>query len=139
MTAASAVLLFSLLLAADDPETSAREAVASFAAGLAQDNAEQALAAVSKKMPGYGEFADTVRALVRQNQVTSSVSPQSNTGDAAKRELQLDWYVEIKSKNADLALVRRRETVRCTVERTGKNKWQITAMEPLRLFALPVF
>lgn len=139
MMSAAVLLLALSMTAVDDPETSAREAVASFAAGLAQDNAEQALAAVSKKMAGYGEFADTVRALVRQNQVTSSVSPQSNTGDAAKRELQLDWYVEIKSKNADLALVRRRETVRCTVERTGKNKWQITALEPLRLFALPVF
>lgn len=135
------VPLFCLLLvaAADDPETSARETVAAFAAGLAQDNPEQALAVVSKKMPEYGAFADTVRALVRQNLVTSSVSPQSNTGDASKRELQLDWYVEIKSRNADFALVRRRETVRCTVERTGKNKWQITAMGPLELFALPVF
>ncbi|MBS1833308.1 MAG: hypothetical protein JST65_11365 [Acidobacteria bacterium] len=135
----TAALFLALFLAVDDPEASARETVASFAAGLAQDNAEQALAAVSKTMPDYGAFADTVRALVRQNQVTSSVAPQSNTGDASKRELQLDWYVEIKSKNADLALIRRRETVRCTVERTGKNKWQITSLEPRRLFAPPVF
>ncbi|BDC49669.1 hypothetical protein F183_A19850 [Bryobacterales bacterium F-183] len=137
----TAVLVLSVMLAAAaaDPETAAREAVADFAAGLAQDNAEQALRAVSKKMDGYGEFADQIRALVRQNLVTSSVSPQSNTGDDSKRELELDWYVEIKSRNEDLAMVRRRETVRCTVERTGKNKWQITAIAPLRLFALPVF
>lgn len=138
--AALAVLLTGTLAAADDPAYGAREAVAGFASGLSNDNPELALSYVSKSFgdPGYDAFARNLRALLEQNEVTSSITPVTNEGNELKRVLELDWYLEIRSKSGELALVRRRETVRCTVERASpKRKWLVTGFDPVRLLDLP--
>lgn len=136
--AAALLFVYATALAADDPAAGAREAVAGFAGGISNDNPELALSYVSKKLPSYGSFARNLRALLQQNEVTSSAGPVSNEGDDLKRVLELDWYLEIRSKSGELALVRRRETVRCTVERVSpKKKWMVTEFEPARLLEVP--
>ncbi len=137
---AAALLLVPHLFgaASSDPVGEARETVAGFAGGLSNDNPELALSYVSKRMPGYGAFANNLRALLQQNEVTTSAKPLSNDGDDLKRVLELDWYIEIRSKSGELSLVRRRETVRCTVERASlKKRWFVTGIDPVRLFELP--
>jgi len=126
--------------AAPDPQTEARETVAAFAGGLSNDNSELALSYVDKaKFPGYDAFARNLRALLQQFEVTSSIAPVGSDGDDAKQVVQLDWYVEIRAKSGELELVRRRETVRCTVERVSaaSKKWRITNLDPSRLLELP--
>jgi hypothetical protein len=141
MTIPSLLLLASAFVCAaapaGDPQAETREVLAAFAGALANDNVPDALTNVSKSMPDYEVFARNLRALLQQNDVTSSISPVSNEGDDQKRVLQLDWYLEIRSKSGELGLVRRRENVRCTVERSPKKKWMLTAIEPSRLFEPP--
>jgi hypothetical protein len=114
--------------------------VAGFAGGLSNNNPELALSYVDKKtFATFPAFARNLRALLEQNEVTSSISPLSNDGDDKKRVLELDWYVEIRSKSSELGIVRRRETVRCTVERaTQSKKWLVTNIDPSRLLDLPL-
>jgi hypothetical protein len=142
MTIPSLVLLAASFTAAappppGDPLAETREVLAAFAGALANDNVQDALTNVSKSLHDYDIFARNLRALLQQNDVTSSISPVSNEGDDQKRVLQLDWYLEIRSKSGELGLVRRRENVRCTVERSPKKKWMLTAIEPSRLFEPP--
>ena len=127
------IALFLLLLSADPPEIAARETVAVLAGALAEENAEKFLSRLSPEL--RRTMDRDIRALLLQNEITSSISPNSNDGDDNKRVLELDWYIEIRSKSGELALERRRQTIRCTVEKNAKKKWLVTAIEPLTLFA----
>jgi exonuclease III len=143
MKRAAAVLMFAAgmaVAAAPDPQAEARETVAAFAGGLSNDNPELALSYVDKtRFPGYEAFARNLRALLQQFEVTSSIAPVGSEGTEEKQVVQLDWYVEIRAKSGELELVRRRETVRCTVERVSaaSKKWRITNLDPSRLLELP--
>ena len=128
-----AVMAASLCLADAAKET--LDGVAVLAAGLSEGNASAFLAGISKSAPGYDSLAAQVRALVEQNEVSSSVSELSNDGDDNKRVLALDWYLEVKPKSGGLGMVRRRETIRCAFERVSKKKWIVTSIEPTKFFS----
>jgi hypothetical protein len=129
-----ALLLFTLL-AKDPPDIAARETVAVLAGAMAENNAEKFLAQLSPEL--QLRLSKDIRALLLQHDITSSISPSSNEGDDRKRVLELDWYLEIRAQSGELALVRRRENIRCTVELNAKKKWRITAIEPASFFAPP--
>lgn len=127
--------LFIAILCMDPPDVAARETVAVLAGALAETNAEKFLAQLSPELKA--QIGDSIRALLLQNEVTSSIAPFANDGDASKRVLQLDWYLEIRSKSNELALERRRQNVTCTVEMNAKKKWRVTAIDPVSLFDPP--
>ncbi len=128
------ILLF-LMLVADPPDVGARETVAVLAGAMAENNAEKFLAYVSPELKAAME-AD-LRALLLRHEITSSISPLSNEGDDKKRSLELDWYVEIRARGNEMAIERRRQNVRCVVERNAKKRWVVTAVTPTDFFSPP--
>lgn len=107
---------------------------ASVAAGLSEDSAPTALKAFDKQMPGYDNLSASVKALLGQAEVTSSLDVLRDEGDDQHRTVELDWYMELKSKQPNGPLERRRKTVRCKVDRQGKN-WRIVSFDPPDVFA----
>lgn len=84
-------------------------------------------------MPGYARFRELVSALLGQAEVGCSIEILQDGGDDRRRELALDWMLEVSLKQNSAAVERRRATVKCSVERRGKN-WKITALEPIDFF-----
>ncbi len=109
---------------------------ASMAAALTAANVPQFMDAFDKKMPEYGKLENDITALVNQAEVSSSIEPLKDDGDDSKRTVALDWYLEVRSRQQDGPLVRRRETIHCELSKQGK-KWKIVALKPLEFFAAP--
>jgi hypothetical protein len=128
-------LLMALTLTADAPDVAARESVAVLAGALSEENAEKFLAYLGPELRAAIE--QDIRALLLRHEVTSSISPSSNEGDDKKRVLELDWYVEIRSKGSELPLERRRQNIRCVVEKNAKKRWVVTSLEPAGFFTPP--
>ena len=130
------MLIFAALALGDDAGQEVFDLLGSVATALSAGDVPSFLAAFDRNMPRYQELAANVAALVRQADVTSSIEPQRNTGDDRERIVELDWLLEIRPKQETGPLVRRRETVRCRLEKQ-KKKWRIVAFEPVALFAPP--
>jgi hypothetical protein len=131
-------LLFMLATtaAADSPEVAARETVAILAGAMSENNAEKFLAYVGPEVKSALEPG--LRALLLRYEITSSISPLSNEGDDRKRTLELDWYVEIRARENEMSIERRRQTIRCVVEKGGKKKrWLVTSVDSEDFFAPP--
>jgi hypothetical protein len=110
--------------------------LAALAAALSEGNGLAFLDRVDHAMPDYHKLERNILALTEQNEVTASVDVIKQDGDDHTQTLELDWFLEIRSREQSGPLDRRRETVKCRVERQ-KKKWKIVALEPLTLFALP--
>lgn len=109
---------------------------ASMAAALAEPNVPEFLAAFDPSTPGLGELKTEVNALVEDAEVSSSVEIISDSGDDRNHSVELDWFLEIKSEAVGANLERRRQLVRCKLERHGEH-WKIVALEPIQFFAPP--
>ena len=103
---------------------------------MSENNAEKFLAYVSPELKT--KLEGNIRALLLRHEITSSISPLSNEGDDQKRTLELDWYVEIRARGTEMAIERRRQTIRCVVEKNAKKKrWLVTEVTPAEFFASP--
>ena len=60
----------------------------------------------------------------------------SDQGDDVRRQLELDWFLQIRSKLATGPLERRRDKVTCRLERK-KKRWKVVSLEPVKFFAPP--
>jgi hypothetical protein len=106
------------------------------ATDLSQGEATAFLSHFDRNMPGYARFRQLIRALTDQTEVGSSIEIASDSGDDHRRELELDWILEITSKGVGAFTERRQGKVRCTFEHRGKN-WVVTALDPIDFFAPP--
>ena len=107
---------------------------ASMAAGLSDSNVPEFMKACDKDMPGYGELKGGITALMNQAEIASSVEPIKDEGDDTKRTVDLDWYLQVRSRMPDGPIVNRREVVHCDLRKEGKH-WKIVSLQPLELFA----
>ena len=133
--AAIALSLWLLFAFADE-----RAAVADFlgdAAGdLSNGNAQGFLRRFDRDMPGYAKLETEVYALLKLVGVSSSAQVLEMKSTEAGVELQVDWFVELKSHGQDMASERRRELLQVKLKRVGKG-WKIHLLEPLTIFAAP--
>ena len=106
------------------------------AASLSEDNAAAFLKYCDPKMPDYQLLQTSITDLLARATVLSSIEVLSDTGDDSKRKLELDWFVQLRLKTTSGTIQRRRQRIRCTIEKQPKkkNKWLIVALEPLDLF-----
>ena len=130
--AALVVIALSCLYA--DPQSEVHDLFASMAAALVEVNVPQFMDAFDKKMADYELLKAQIEALTNQAEVSSSIEPIKNEGDANKRSVDLDWYLEVRSLLQDGPIVHRREVVHCELEKQGKN-WKIVSLKPLDFFA----
>jgi hypothetical protein len=103
------------------------------ASALSDGNAAGFLTAFDSSMPGFAEFRANITALVRQAEVQSSIDFLEDTGDDRARTVELDWRLAITDRQRGVSSIRRRERVKCRVEKSGK-RWRIVALQPQSLF-----
>jgi hypothetical protein len=141
------LLLWAAAVSAADPGRDAWELLSSAASALSEsdsrsahfqsyDNSASFLSNFDHKTPGYEQIAQDVAALLREAQVASSIDLVSNEGDAACRELVVDWTLEItpQREGPATASTRRKQRVKIRVEKRKKG-WAITAFEPRDFFS----
>lgn len=109
----------------------------SVAAALSEGNRARFLGFIDPAMENYARLAVNVAGLINQNDVASSIEFLRDEGDSKGRELELDWSLEIRTKENTGIFVRRRETVRCRVEKRKRDRWMIVALTPIEFFAPP--
>lgn len=95
--------------------------------GLGRPDAAPFLDKFDPNMPQYAALRDEIETLVTRAEVGSSVEILTDEGSDRKRDLQLDWILEIQDQRP------RRQVIRCTIERE-KKEWKITALNPVEFF-----
>ncbi|MGA2185046.1 MAG: hypothetical protein ABSH47_18665 [Bryobacteraceae bacterium] len=128
-----AIALLFALGARADTHADVVDLLASMTAALSDNNAPGFLAAVDKAMTGYDRLHEAIPALLEQGDIVSSVQPLRDDGDETKRSLELDWYLEIRNPDETARVIRRREVIRCRVEKRSGH-WRVTSLEPLSFF-----
>jgi hypothetical protein len=88
---------------------------------------QQFLDHFDRDMPGYADFRNNIESLVARAEVGTAIEVVTDSGDAQRRELQLDWTLEIQDQRP------RRQVVKCTIEKR-RNGWKFTALEPVDFF-----
>ena len=129
------LLLFAALALADTGQELI-DVFGAMASALSEGNPAVFLRAVDPSMPGYPRFADAVRALAAQNDLSSSIEIGKQEGDSRVQTVELDWLLEIRGKDQSHLFVRRQTTVKCRLERRG-GKWRVVSLEPASFFAPP--
>ena len=121
------------LAAKADTHADVVDLFAQMAAALSDDNAAQFMKAFDRNMAGYGEMETQITALIADSEVASSVELLKDDGDDRKRDVELDWYLELRSRVRGGPFVQRRAVIHCQVEKQGKH-WKITSMTPSGFF-----
>lgn len=111
---------------------------ASMAAALSDDNAAGFMAAFDREMPDYDKLKTQIAAMLEEAVVGSDIEPIKDEGDDSRRSVDLDWYLEIRSRVPDGPLVRRRQVVHCDL-RKEKKHWKVISIAPLAFFAAAKF
>ena len=105
------------------------------ASALSEGNGLAFLDHVDHAMPDYGKLEKYILALAAQNEVMSSIDVLKEEGDGQTRTAELDWFLQIRSREQNGPLERRRQIVKCRLER--QKKWKVMAIEPVSFFAPP--
>jgi hypothetical protein len=108
--------------------------LAALASALSESNGLAFLDRIDRTMPDYHQLESNILALTEQNEVSASVDILKQEGDDHSQSLEVDWFLQIRSREQSGPLERRRETVKCRVERQRK-KWKIVCLQPITLFA----
>jgi hypothetical protein len=106
----------------------------SMAQALSAGSPSEFLAPFQRSMPGYRQLESQVFALLNQAEVASSVELVQDQGDDQRHQVELDWILEIRSNLPDGPSERRRQLLKVTLTRRGKN-WRIVSLDPLDFFA----
>ena len=106
------------------------------ASALSEGNGLAFLDRVDHSMPDYEKLERSILALVTQNELVAAVDVIEDEGDDQTRAVQLDWLLQIRSREETGTLVRRREIVKCRLQRV-KKKWKLASLDPIAFFAPP--
>ena len=121
-------------LALADPHSDIVNLLGNMAANLANDNPAGFMAGFDKTMPDYDKLRASIDALVAEAQITSEIEPVKDEGDDARRSVDLDWTMQIRSRVMAGPLVQREQIVRAEFVKEKKH-WRIVAVRPLEFFA----
>ena len=112
------------------------ELITTVASALGEGNAARCLAAFDPAMPGFDALRRDIRALVQGSDVQAAIELVERQEDPAGDSLELDWLMSITLRDGAARATRRREKVKCRVEKRGR-QWRIVSFEPLGLFTPP--
>jgi hypothetical protein len=110
--------------------------ITDLASALSEGNGLAFLDHIDHAMPHYQKLEQNILALTAQNEISAAIDILNQEGDDHSQTLELDWFLQIRSREDSGPLERRRETVKCRAERK-KKKWKIASIEPIALFAPP--
>ncbi len=106
---------------------------AQMAAALSDDNAAQFMKLFDRNMANHGQLETQITALLANAEVASSVELMKDEGDERKREVEVDWYLELRSRLRAGPLVQRRSVIQCQLEKQGKH-WRVRSLQPVEFF-----
>jgi hypothetical protein len=134
MTRRTALLLFCAAPSvAADSAADAWEVITTLAGALGRGDAGEFLSMCDSTTPAYAALRVNVPALLAQAEVESGIDPVENSGDDRARQVVVDWQLQLVARTALERITRRRETVKCSMEKRGR-KWKIVGIEPLGFF-----
>ena len=99
---------------------------APLASALSNGDGEAFMKPIDRQMPGYAQLRDNIMALLARFDVTSSIELNSANGD----KVELDWYLELHSKQAAGPNERRSQIITARVVQK-----RIVSIEPVGFFA----
>ena len=132
--------MFLLALAAPLVASTQEEVLALFtamASALSEGNALAFLDHIDHSMPDYDKLERNILALTQQNEVAGAIDVIKDEGDDRTRAVEVDWLLQIRSRAETGPLVRRRELVKCRLNRV-KKKWKVASLDPISLFTPPI-
>ena len=132
-----AIALFAASAQAGDHED-VLDLFGSMTSALSQANAPLFLKGIDKSSPDYEKLAAYIPALVAQGDAASSLEFLKDEGNSQKRSVEIDWFLELRNVNPAGPLVRRREIIKCRLEKQ-KKKWRVVALSPVDFFAPPKY
>ncbi len=106
------------------------------AAALSEGNGLAFLDHVDHSMPDYEKLQKNILALAELNEVMSSIDVLKQEGDDREQTAELDWFLQIRSREQGGPLERRRQIVKCRLQRV-KKKWKVMSIDPVGFFAPP--
>lgn len=106
------------------------------ASALSEGNGMAFLDHVDHSMPDYEKLERSILALAAQNELVAAIDVLEDEGDEQTRAVQVDWLLQIRSREETGTLVRRREIVKCRLARV-KKKWKVASLDPVSFFAPP--
>ncbi len=116
------------------PDGSVFKRIAELATNLNEKDQTDAMGAFDKGMKQYAEIDDDIDALMTQNDVLCAIDIVGDRQTGAVHTLDLDWYLDLKSRTDGGPSAQRRERVKVTM-RQIKGKWKIDGMEPLSILS----
>jgi hypothetical protein len=87
-------------------------------------------------MPAYPPLRANVSALVAAVDVESGIDPVGNSGDDRRREVEVDWQLQLVGRSGIATVTRRRQNVKLRLEKRGRG-WKVVGLEPVAFFAPP--
>lgn len=126
---ACAILLASSALAAEETTL---QALAKLAEGLSQNDSGQALSVFDSHTKEYGAIEANIGALTAQSEIVCAIDIVTEKEEGPVRILDVDWYMQLKTRSDGGPTERRRERVslRMTMVR---GHWKITSFSPLKI------
>jgi hypothetical protein len=103
---------------------------------LSEGNGSAFLDRVDQTMPDYYKLEQYIDALTAEDEVSCSIDLLKQEGDGQAQTIQLDWFLQIHSRDVVGSVENRRQTVKIHLERK-KKKWKIVSLDPITLFAPP--
>jgi hypothetical protein len=116
------------------PDRTVFERVATLASDLSANDGGGAAAIFDSEMKGYGEIAANIDALTAQADILCAIDVIVDHEANGVHKLDVDWYMELKSRAADAPAERRRERVQLQLEKI-RGRWKINALAPLNILA----
>lgn len=116
-----------------DTHADVLDVFASMTSKLSEDNAAGFMDGFDKAMPDYGKLREWIVGLIAQAEVSSTIEPIKDEGDETKRSVDLDWTMQIRSREASGPLVERQQTVHAELVKQ-KKRWRIVSITPLDFF-----
>ena len=123
-------------LLAAGAQSEVRDLLRDIAGAMAEGNARRVAGFIDPRLRDFARLERDLTALVEQYEITTAIDVVRDEGDERSRALELDWYLQIRTRDLTGVLERRRQAVKCRVEKQGR-KWRFVALEPLDFFAPP--
>jgi hypothetical protein len=121
---------------AADPADEAWELITAMATALGRADDVGFLSACDSSLAGYATLRTNVAALMATADIESAIDPVRNTGDATAREVEVDWQLNLVDRAGLQRVTRRRQVVKCRLEKRGR-RWRVVTLDPVAFFAAP--
>jgi hypothetical protein len=107
-------------------------ALSKLASALSQNDAAGALEAFDSRMEAFGAIEANIGALTAQTDILCAIDVVEDKDDNGIQLLDVDWFMQLKSRADGGPTERRRQRVQLQMKRIG-GKWKIISISPIKI------